>query len=613
MDQIRKTYKGDPEYSRISKINSLIKEIKKLKDKPEPNFESNLVSVEGGILYDTLFDAQSVDPVPSDGTVFQVSRQTDPNNSGVYSFQSQEANGVRFERDFDFVTEYLEKFSYNEEYIFDREGFTEGFVRPGGSISTSSSYRKSDPLNCKFSTKLYITSRVASFSVSPAVFYDENDNFISGYTALNTELTTHVVNVPSNASYFITSLPLSQIDDNFKIEWDVEITYSFFANPVSSSLEKSYSVYLSPNGNDSNEGTKTSPFKTFNRALLKVLKGGEIILLEGDYQKLQIPDISGIKVKGEEQGKVRLINNRQSITNASLEAGYTKVYRTNELTSLHPNTINLWQHDIPDENTLIDISEKNEWHKNKTHRLPSTKIVPALSIQDIEDSTELKYFESGGYVYFSKVESSDLAVNFIAEPTNLMTDFVSCDLDLEDIEIFYTVFHYASGSFKLKFNRVSVFCTNSSNFYLGGDVKAELKYCNTGGSGNDGVGIKGNADVIEDCLWSHDNDDEGSSAHDTSKVFRKNCFFEYNASSDIADVNSCSSTSINCLSKSTASFVFSFQEVGGNNYGTGTMINCICYGSIGGTIGRVKAYNTLLIGSTISSSVEDFNTVQVSQ
>src|SRR5690554_2788394 len=49
-------------------------------------------------VYDSLADAQAVDPKPADGTVFQVSEATDSNNAGYYSFQSSEPGGTRFER-----------------------------------------------------------------------------------------------------------------------------------------------------------------------------------------------------------------------------------------------------------------------------------------------------------------------------------------------------------------------------------------------------------------------------------------------------------------------------------------------------------------------------------
>ncbi|WP_167596636.1 hypothetical protein [Leeuwenhoekiella sp. ZYFB001] len=60
----------------------------------------NDIQFEGAKTYDTLADAVAVDPKPADGTAFKVSKVTDAANAGNYTFQSNEANGVRFESDF---------------------------------------------------------------------------------------------------------------------------------------------------------------------------------------------------------------------------------------------------------------------------------------------------------------------------------------------------------------------------------------------------------------------------------------------------------------------------------------------------------------------------------
>ena len=59
------------------------------------NTVNSISAGEGGVIYDTLAEAQGLTNPPSNGTIFQVSKQTDPNNSGRYSFQSSEPNGTR--------------------------------------------------------------------------------------------------------------------------------------------------------------------------------------------------------------------------------------------------------------------------------------------------------------------------------------------------------------------------------------------------------------------------------------------------------------------------------------------------------------------------------------
>src|SRR5690625_3262025 len=51
----------------------------------------------GGKMYATLLDAIDEPNKPDDGTIFQVSEVTDPSNAGVYSWQSSEPDGYKFE------------------------------------------------------------------------------------------------------------------------------------------------------------------------------------------------------------------------------------------------------------------------------------------------------------------------------------------------------------------------------------------------------------------------------------------------------------------------------------------------------------------------------------
>ena len=64
------------------------------------NTVNSISAGEGGLIYDTLAEAQGLASPPSDGTIFQVSKITDVDNAGFYSFQSGEPNGTRFEKPF---------------------------------------------------------------------------------------------------------------------------------------------------------------------------------------------------------------------------------------------------------------------------------------------------------------------------------------------------------------------------------------------------------------------------------------------------------------------------------------------------------------------------------
>ena len=82
-----------------------------------------------------------------------------------------------------------------------------GFVRPNGTISTSYGYKYSNKLDISKYSMLKLTIRVASSSVSPAVFYDTNEEYISGVTATTGILSvdTMYISIPSNAKYVVIS------------------------------------------------------------------------------------------------------------------------------------------------------------------------------------------------------------------------------------------------------------------------------------------------------------------------------------------------------------------------------------------------------------------------
>jgi hypothetical protein len=69
--------------------------------------EKGDIAIQGEyISYATLADAQAVSPKPSDGTLFQVEEES---NKGVYTFQSGEAGGTKFEREILLQDHILEK------------------------------------------------------------------------------------------------------------------------------------------------------------------------------------------------------------------------------------------------------------------------------------------------------------------------------------------------------------------------------------------------------------------------------------------------------------------------------------------------------------------------
>ena len=61
-------------------------------------------------------------------------------------------------------------------------------------------------------------------------------------------------------------------------------------------------IYVSPNGDDNNDGSSSSPYKTITKAL-SIINSGTIKLLGGVYrEKITIDNKSNIKISGDESG-----------------------------------------------------------------------------------------------------------------------------------------------------------------------------------------------------------------------------------------------------------------------------------------------------------------------
>lgn len=67
----------------------------------------------GGQTFDTLADAEAVDPKPADFTPFQVSETGDPDNAGYWYYLASEPNGVKFNRPYIDTGEFILKDGYN--------------------------------------------------------------------------------------------------------------------------------------------------------------------------------------------------------------------------------------------------------------------------------------------------------------------------------------------------------------------------------------------------------------------------------------------------------------------------------------------------------------------
>jgi len=418
---------------------------------------------------------------------------------------------------------------YARAEAFDSSIFTiPGFMRPAGTLSTSSVYLRSDYLDVNFA-KLYIHTKVASVSVSPAVFFDESYTYISGYTAGDTNEADFEIDVPLNAKYVILSMVENHLGI-FSAEADVG---------VSSFLGKSEKVYVSTTGDDGNTGGISSPFSTIGKATREVSENGEIILREGDYsgEEFDLANINKIRAKTGE--RVRLIYGAE-INAASLSGGYTRVFE-----AAYAGAINsayfLWQHDMEDEETVISIEDRHPLHRGRRTRMPSTRVYPAASIAEIESTVDkLMWFLDGGVLYFSKTTGSDLAVNPIRFSTGqTLTASKEKHISMVGIDLLHVVLKTANLSGSIR--DVSVGMANASGV-IATDKTVGLTLENVEVFGGNNDGFNGHTTDPNTLIYAkqttvkfinchgHDNFDDGESHHEYCEVYMEGGLYEFNGS-----------------------------------------------------------------------------------
>ena len=420
--------------------------------------------------------------------------------------------------------------------VYGSQKFTEiGFYRPSGTYSDSSTYRHTDYISIKNSRTLIITGKFGT-SVSPAVFYNSNKQYISGYKAEGGSSTnvTYTIPVPDNAEYVISSCSINDISD-FSI--DIVYNYPVHSQPL---------CYISPNGNDNNDGlTENTPVRTAFRVREILADNGMLVMLPGDYDYniigidfSQITNVLGVD-------HPRILCYSQIISSAELVSGYTKVYSVAKTFLGGFATAGcFWQHDIPDANTVIPEIEAHPLNRNRTYRLPSTRIMHADSIEDIEASDIPKWYIDEDTIYFSIVADSDLETNPVYIPTSINSQRYKAVVDknteisIKNIAIYYNGFDLDNA------------CGIMDNVEIGmcrGEAVVSADYCeslllrncnfyavsnSTAGDAvnvhNDDISIGHRSLVTLANCWLHDCSDDGESCHANSNTIHSGCLIEYN-------------------------------------------------------------------------------------
>lgn len=404
------------------------------------------------------------------------------------------------------------------------------FMRPAGTVKVDSAYKRTDYIDISQYDSIIVHGKSASTSVSPAVWFDEDKNYLSGEVAPNTDEQDFEFSVPENAVYVISS-SLGSITCSIRgkymgLDLDIEVDSSASGLSV---------CYISASGSDDNDGaTVDTPIASFNKAKKILDPNGELIFLEGDYKNFSI-DLSYFS-KISTIGQVRLLYPKTEFITANLVSGYTKVYST-PYTGTY--TSYLWQMDIPDANTAISAEERHPLHRNRTHRLEHTRIYPITQfdststnlsgyLSSMESNSNYTYYMDGTNLYFTSPNVSDFSTHPIVIPNSTaIKGNTNRKVNISGLKIYFAYVHTTGLSGSLN-NIFAGYVVAPGAIRWDNTFNLTLNNCEVAAGTNDGINGHTSGDVSCYNCYGHDFCDDGESDHETCHIVQHGGLYEYN-------------------------------------------------------------------------------------
>ena len=326
--------------------------------------------------------------------------------------------------------------------------------------------------------------------------------------------------------------------------------FSYTLNDSDYAENTSDIIYLSPDGNNSSEGTYDAPKKGINSAIVTFnsagVTNGTIILKDGVYFR---GDVNGnvtksCTIKAEHPGKVFICGASSSVT-FSAAAGYSNVYvasRSNTLSAVDLQT-----------DTPIEMIKKT-------------------SLSDVQ-STEGSYMIDGSNVYVHMINNTTPTVQncilILNGNWDLIWNNVEVDADMiikiKGLNFIGDSKHAVNMNPSSNSNDIEYYIENCNSYFgkTSGSfsnygVKSIIKNCKALFGVGDGFGYNTAAYGIElDCVGSYNGKDDndthnGSTAHNNSHVIRFGGVYSNNHGPNVADVQTgTTSLNVNCVAYDT--------------------------------------------------------------
>lgn len=323
-------------------------------------------------------------------------------------------------------------------------------------------------------------------------------------------------------------------------------------------------VYISPTGSDTLDGTKEAPMKTINAAL--DAGANEIIINEGEYsQNIDFTKCKTSKLLIKGATKKRIIFRRPGTCisddgSETLVSGYSNVYKIENAPNPSYNldgALWLFFDGLDDVTTQITAEEVHPCQRGMFYRCECTKsegirafMKGTMSLSDaldeIESATTYKwiYDTNTSTLYFNR--AADTATYPLYRASGrFFTPKVDLSLEMSNIE-----FRYAECN--LYYLNMAKIVNCASNYSYAGtwvyDYSIGIEFVNCESCrafSLNGDGFNGHAADLStftrakrcqvriiDC-WSHDNYDDGYSDHEYAETVIEGGLYEYNGKAGI--------------------------------------------------------------------------------
>ena len=391
--------------------------------------------------------------------------------------------------------------------------------------------------------------------------------------------------------------------------------------PISAALD---TIYLSQEvGDDENSGAKDSPILTSTEAVSRLKNGGRVIIMDDEYINLSfnVANVIGnFEVSSLVNKKVRIIYDRDILKSVWVSTAYANVYSQECETA--PNKF-VWHHDRPQGEILQ--AERHPLHGGRTHRLSSSKLVAANSLENCS-ATPGSWFYIGGSLYIHPIDSDDpnLYSYFLPTANSLFSgNHTSVNLEARGVNVLYGRFNVTGCNSYMLYQCSSL--GSSSNSMDRGKTRGIEYRCefagseNDGGNGHninsvyDGAGLPFASSVVLFDQWSHDCYDDGDSLHERCEGTYHGGLFEYNGDRGIATSYGAHVTLYgavaqyngqNARGSSTAGEGFSIVgDLSSDELGVGTQM--ICFGCT--SIGNNLNYAVNTVSTDVNAKLEAIN------